>query len=127
MALRRSNAGGKKQKELTEEQKQEIKEAFDLLDTDGSGSIDSKDLEVAMRAPGFKLAEVPQVHTTGSQIQYDLVVDALVVKPPELQQIHAAVLRTQHDRVVDVPIVKHVADTQSSGEGGTADVRTNKQ
>ena len=31
MALRRFNAGGKKQKELTEEQKQEIKEAFDLL------------------------------------------------------------------------------------------------
>merc|ERR1719258_786652 len=36
MALRRFNAGGKKQKELTEEQKQEIKEAFDLFDTDGS-------------------------------------------------------------------------------------------
>ena len=30
MALRRFNAGGKKQKELTEEQKQEIKEAFGL-------------------------------------------------------------------------------------------------
>ena len=40
MALRRFNAGGKKQKELTEEQKQEIKEAFDLFDTDGSGNID---------------------------------------------------------------------------------------
>eukprot|EP00434_Breviolum_minutum_P032477 symbB.v1.2.028719.t1/scaffold3063.1/size64395/3 len=37
MALRRFNAGGKKQKELTDEQKQEIKEAFDLFDTDGSG------------------------------------------------------------------------------------------
>ena len=37
-------------KELTEEQKQEIKEAFDLFDTDGSGSIDSKELKVAMRA-----------------------------------------------------------------------------
>merc|ERR1712091_142566 len=48
------NAGGKKQKELTEEQKQEIKEAFDLFDTDGSGSIDSKELKVAMRALGFE-------------------------------------------------------------------------
>jgi len=37
----------------TEEQKQEIKEAFDLFDTDGSGSIDSKELKVAMRALGF--------------------------------------------------------------------------
>ena len=31
MALRRVGAGGKQQKELTEEQKQEIKEAFDLV------------------------------------------------------------------------------------------------
>ncbi|CAL1150889.1 unnamed protein product [Cladocopium goreaui] len=54
MALRRFNAGGKKQKELTDEQKQEIKEAFDLFDTDGSGEIDSKELKVAMRALGFE-------------------------------------------------------------------------
>ena len=52
MALRRFNAGGKKQKELTDEQKQEIKEAFDLVDTDGSGSVDSKELKFAVRAPG---------------------------------------------------------------------------
>jgi len=37
-----------------EEQKQEIKEAFDLFDTDGSGEIDSKELKVAMRALGFE-------------------------------------------------------------------------
>merc|ERR1712235_58154 len=53
-ALRRFNAGGKKQKELTEEQKQEIKGAFDLFDSDGSGEIDSKELKVAMRALGFE-------------------------------------------------------------------------
>ncbi|XP_074806923.1 uncharacterized protein LOC141986387 isoform X2 [Natator depressus] len=40
--------------ELTEEQKQEIREAFDLFDTDGSGSIDVKELKVAMRALGFE-------------------------------------------------------------------------
>ena len=37
-----------------EEQKQEIKEAFDLFDTDGSGTIDAKELKVAMRALGFE-------------------------------------------------------------------------
>ena len=37
-----------------QEQKQEIKEAFDLFDTDGSGEIDSKELKVAMRALGFE-------------------------------------------------------------------------
>ena len=44
----------KKKLELTEEQKQEIKEAFDLFDTEGSGSIDAKELKVAMRALGFE-------------------------------------------------------------------------
>eukprot|EP01067_Filipodium_phascolosomae_P009464 Filipodium_phascolosomae@DN8475_c0_g1_i1.p1 len=46
--------GRPKRPELSEEQKQEIKEAFDLFDTDGSGSIDAKELKVAMRALGFE-------------------------------------------------------------------------
>jgi centrin-1 len=40
--------------ELTEEQKQEIKEAFELFDSEGTGAIDSKELKVAMRALGFE-------------------------------------------------------------------------
>ncbi|KAH0615965.1 hypothetical protein JD844_026647 [Phrynosoma platyrhinos] len=40
--------------ELSEEQKQEVREAFDLFDTDGTGSIDIKELKVAMRALGFE-------------------------------------------------------------------------
>ena len=40
--------------ELTDEQKREIQEAFDLFDTDGSGTIDAKELKVAMRALGFE-------------------------------------------------------------------------
>merc|ERR1711959_637678 len=39
---------------LSEEQKQEIREAFDLFDTDGSQTIDAKELKVAMRALGFE-------------------------------------------------------------------------
>lgn len=50
--VRQGNRGAKP--ELTEEQKQEIKEAFDLFDTDGSESIDAKELKVAMRALGFE-------------------------------------------------------------------------
>eukprot|EP00919_Chromeraceae_sp_WS-2016_P007807 GHVR01018437.1.p1 GENE.GHVR01018437.1~~GHVR01018437.1.p1 ORF type:complete len:168 (-),score=55.64 GHVR01018437.1:225-728(-) len=46
--------GRTKRMELTDEQKQEIKEAFDLFDTDGSGTIDAKELKVAMRALGFE-------------------------------------------------------------------------
>lgn len=40
--------------ELTEDQKQEVREAFDLFDADGSGTIDVKELKVAMRALGFE-------------------------------------------------------------------------
>ncbi|KAM3613424.1 uncharacterized protein V6R79_025957 [Siganus canaliculatus] len=40
--------------ELTEEQKQEVKEAFELFDTDGTGTIDVKELKVVMRALGFE-------------------------------------------------------------------------
>ena len=56
MSLRRppGKAVRKGRTELTEEQKQEIREAFDLFDTDGSGSIDAKELKVAMRALGFE-------------------------------------------------------------------------
>ncbi|XP_023698682.1 centrin-3 isoform X4 [Paramormyrops kingsleyae] len=43
----------KKRRELTEEQKQEIKEAFELFDTDKDKEIDYHELKVAMRALGF--------------------------------------------------------------------------
>lgn len=45
--------------ELTEEQKQEIREAFELFDTDGAGYIDVKELKVkktAVRSWGKKRA-----------------------------------------------------------------------
>ncbi|NWX03044.1 CETN2 protein, partial [Caloenas nicobarica] len=40
--------------ELSEEQRQEVREAFELSDTDGTGAIDVKELKVAMRALGFE-------------------------------------------------------------------------
>ncbi|KAL2236273.1 UNVERIFIED_CONTAM: putative calcium-binding protein CML13 [Sesamum indicum] len=42
---------------LTQQKRQEIKEAFELFDTDGSGTIDAKELNVAMRALGFEMSE----------------------------------------------------------------------
>ncbi|KAL6656974.1 hypothetical protein ACP70R_004754 [Stipagrostis hirtigluma subsp. patula] len=42
---------------LTKQKRQEIKEAFDLFDTDNSGTIDAKELNVAMRALGFEMTE----------------------------------------------------------------------
>ena len=53
----------KKKRELAEEQKQEIKEAFDLFDTDKDRAIDYHELKVAMRALGFdvKKADVLKI------------------------------------------------------------------
>ena len=39
--------------EMSESQKQEIKKAFDLFDTSGSGTIEKKELKVALYALGF--------------------------------------------------------------------------
>ena len=39
--------------ELSDAQKNEIKEAFDMFDTAGLGIIDAKELKVALRALGF--------------------------------------------------------------------------
>ncbi|XP_033098127.1 centrin-3 [Anneissia japonica] len=45
----------RKRREITDEQKQEIKEAFDLFDTDFDGAIDYHELKVAMKALGFEV------------------------------------------------------------------------
>ncbi|KAL1783311.1 centrin-3 [Sigmodon hispidus] len=53
----------KKRRELSEEQKQEIKDAFELFDTDKDHEIDYHELKVAMRALGFdvKKADVLKI------------------------------------------------------------------
>ena len=43
--------------ELTDAQKDEVKEAFELLDANGSGNIEVRDLRVALRALGFEPAK----------------------------------------------------------------------
>lgn len=91
-ALRRPPARGarKGRTELTEEQKQEIKEAFDLFDTDGSGSIDARELKVAMRALGFEPRKeevrrmIAEVDKDGSgTIEFPEFLDMMAVKLAE--------------------------------------------
>jgi centrin-3 len=50
----------KGQPELSEDQKQELKEAFDLFDADKTGTIDLHELKVLMRALGFDVKK-PEV------------------------------------------------------------------
>mmetsp|Transcript_18514 Transcript_18514/g.41941 ORF Transcript_18514/g.41941 Transcript_18514/m.41941 type:complete len:159 (-) Transcript_18514:95-571(-) len=84
MALRRQ---GKKQKELTEQQKNEIKAAFDLFDTDGSGDIDAKELHVAMRTLGFEASKdeiakmIADVDDDGSgEIEFEEFLKMMTIK-----------------------------------------------
>ncbi|XP_065828249.1 centrin-3-like [Oscarella lobularis] len=57
MSVGLSSAGDRtkrrRRRELTEEQKQEIREAFELFDTDKDDAIDYHELKVAMKALGF--------------------------------------------------------------------------
>jgi len=57
MLKRGVNAAQGKQTALTEQQKKEIKDAFNLFDADGSGSIDANEMRVAMKALGFEPKE----------------------------------------------------------------------
>ena len=61
---RRGGARGAKPKQgLDEEAMEEIKEAFNLFDTEGKNSIDVRELKAAFRALGFqvKKAEIRQM------------------------------------------------------------------
>ncbi|CAI5704136.1 unnamed protein product [Peronospora effusa] len=61
-----------KNKKLTlrDEQKQEIREAFDLFDTNGNGTIDVKELKVAMRALGLD-PQKKEIQTLITELQRD--------------------------------------------------------
>ena len=60
---RRGGARSGKKGGLDEEAVEEIKEAFNLFDTDGKGSIDVRELKAGFRALGFqvKKAEIRQM------------------------------------------------------------------
>lgn len=79
-----------KRNELNEEQKLEIKEAFDLFDTNGTGRIDAKELKVAMRALGFEPKKedirkiISDVDKDGSgTIDYNDFLDIMTIKMSE--------------------------------------------
>lgn len=97
---RRIGSRKKPRQEITEEQKQEIKEAFDLFDTDKTGSIDYHELKVAMRALGFdvkkqevvKLIQEYDRQQTG-QIEYndfsDIMTQKILERDPD-EEIYKA-------------------------------------
>lgn len=76
--------------ELTDEQKTDIKEAFDLFDNEGSGKIDAKDLKVAIRALGFEPKKeeikkmIADIDTQGTgKLSYDDFLQLMTMKMAE--------------------------------------------
>jgi centrin-1 len=72
---------------LSEEEISEIREAFDLFDTDGSGTIDPKELKAAMQSLGFEAknatiyAMVQDIDKDGSgQIDFEEFLDMMTAK-----------------------------------------------
>uniref|UniRef100_A0A7S4MLH9 EF-hand domain-containing protein n=1 Tax=Prymnesium polylepis TaxID=72548 RepID=A0A7S4MLH9_9EUKA len=77
--------------ELTEQQRIEIRQAFDLFDTDGQGVIDASALKVVLRALGFEprkeevkkmIASVDGAAASGT-IDFNEFLELLLVKMSE--------------------------------------------
>ncbi|XP_020296022.1 caltractin isoform X2 [Pseudomyrmex gracilis] len=76
--------------ELTEDQKTDIKDAFDLFDPDETGKIATKELKVAMRALGFEPTKeelkklITDVDPEGlGKVSYEDFLDVMTVKMSE--------------------------------------------
>ncbi|CAE7246221.1 Icl1e [Symbiodinium microadriaticum] len=71
---------------LTEDEIDEIKEAFNLFDTDGSGTIDPGELKAAMRSLGFETKNptifqmIADLDQDGTAIGFDDFLDAITAK-----------------------------------------------
>lgn len=94
-------------RKLTDDQKQELREAFDLFDQEQTGLIDYHQLKVAIRALGFEIkkAEVLQLMdehdpTGRGTIDYDAFVDIMALRiaarSPE-EEMHKAFLLFAED------------------------------
>lgn len=72
--------------EVSEEQRRDIKEAFDLFDTESSGKIDTKELKVAIRALGFEPKKeeikkmIAEIDKGDGKISFEDFLDIMTVK-----------------------------------------------
>ena len=71
---------------LTEDEIEEIREAFNLFDTDGSGKIDPKELKAAMQSLGFENKNptiyqmIADLEKEGQDIDFEQFLDAITSK-----------------------------------------------
>ncbi|KAH0682801.1 hypothetical protein KY289_020553 [Solanum tuberosum] len=103
---------------LTQQKRQEIREAFELFDTDNSGTIDAKELNVAMRALGFEATEeeinrmIAEVDKDGSgAIDFDEFVHMMTAKFGE------------RDTKEELMKAFHIIDQDKNGKISFADIQ----
>ncbi len=84
--IAKKNAKKPEKPGLTEEEIEEIREAFSMFDTDGSGKIDPKELKAAMHSLGFE-KKSPTVYDMicdleehGAEVDFDEFLDAISSK-----------------------------------------------
>ena len=85
--IQKKNVKGKNEKPvLTEEEVEEIREAFSMFDTDGSGKIDPKELKAAMHSLGFEKKSptvyemICDLEERGNEVDFDEFLDAISSK-----------------------------------------------
>ncbi|XP_020088138.1 caltractin-like [Ananas comosus] len=112
---------------ISQQKRQEIKEAFDLFDIDGSGTIDGKELNVAMRALGFEMTEeqinqmIADVDKDGSgAIDFDEFVYMMTTKigekdtREELMKAFRIIDQDNNGKISDVDIQRIARDLGES-------------
>lgn len=108
--------------DLTEEQKLELQEAFNMFDTDGSGKIQANELRVALRALGFEPSKdelrrmITDVDKKGGQyLDFPQFMEAIVKKisePDHDEEIEKSfsLFDKNGDGYLDIDDLKYVAD-----------------
>jgi Ca2+-binding EF-hand superfamily protein len=108
--------------DLTEEQKLELQEAFNMFDTDGSGKIQANELRVALRALGFEPTKdelrkmITDVDKKGDGLlDFPQFMEAIVKKisePDTEDEIHKSfhLFDQNGDGLIDIEDLKYVAD-----------------
>jgi centrin-3 len=127
----RRTTGRQPRVELTEDQRLEIKEAFDIFDSDKSGSIDRHELRVAMRAMGFdvskneilEIMEAKDPDNTGSikfQAFQEVVGEKMAQRDP-LDEIRKAFALFDDDHTGKISLKNLRRVARELGEGMTDD------
>lgn len=112
--------------EMTEDQRQEVEEAFHLFDADKVGSIDYHELKVAIRALGFPITK-EEVLRAASEVDFEATgrvnlaqFSAICKRLPQQQTVNGSILVTHkmRERDPEEEILKafHLFDTDNTGK-----------